>query len=405
MAPASPPSPLRQPARFPVLTGATVLQVIPELGAGGAERTVLEMVEALREAGARAIVVSSGGRLVGDVEALGGEHIRMNVKSKNPAVVWQNAGRLAALVRSRGVDLIHARSRAPAWSGLWAARRTRTPFITTYHGAYHARSRLKRLYNSVMVRGARVIANSQWTAAHIQAEHAVGPPRLVTIPRGVDLMAFDPDAVSPERTAAKRRDFAGSDRDGVLVILLPGRLTRWKGQGLALEAFVGLTAEERAGLRLVLLGDAQGRTAYVGELTDAVDDAGLNASVRLMPHTGDMPAAYLASDIVLAPSLRPEAFGRTAAEAGALARPVIAADHGGARETVIEGETGIRFAPGDAAELTAALRTLISLGPGARAAMGQAARAYVTNNFAKRGMQAATLNVYSGVLGGTESKV
>ncbi|MEM9739218.1 MAG: glycosyltransferase family 4 protein [Pseudomonadota bacterium] len=386
-------------APFPDMSGRTILQVIPELGAGGAERTVLEMAEAIIAAGGTALVVSGGGRLLNDLDLLGARHMTLNVKSKNPFVLRHNAARLAKIITEYGVDIVHARSRAPAWSAFWAAQRTGTSFVTTYHGAYSAQTKLKRGYNAIMAKGERVIANSQWTAAHIRAEHNIDEKRLVTIPRGVDLMTFDPGAVSLDRIAAQRDGWGLALPKNGLCLLLPGRMTRWKGQALALEALALLSPEERDRLGLVLMGDAQGRSDYVQSLMDNARAANLNHKVRFMPHTQDMPAAYLASDIVLAPSTRPEAFGRTAAEASAMGRPVIAADHGGARETVVEGETGTRFRPSDAAGLTAALRALISIGPSARASMGEAGRRHVTDNFSKRGLQRATLQVYCDVVG------
>ncbi|MEL6955804.1 MAG: glycosyltransferase family 4 protein, partial [Pseudomonadota bacterium] len=394
------PSPKSAPLAFPDMTGRTILQVIPELGAGGAERTVLEMAEAITAAGGRALAVSYGGRLVGDFEALGGRHITFNVKTKNPIAMRANASRLAKLITEEGVDLIHARSRAPAWSAYWAAQRTGIPFVTTYHGAYSARSKVKRAYNAIMAKGDRVIANSEWTAGQVRAEYDIEDDRLVTIPRGVDLMLFDPAAVAPERVEGQRRAWELEPSGEGLCLLLPGRLTGWKGQGLALEALSQLSPGERERLTLVLLGDAQGRSDYVQGLMDNARALEINHKVRFMPHTRDMPAAFLASDIVISASTRPEAFGRTTAEASAMGRPVIAPDHGGARETVIEGETGTRFTPGDAAGLAASLRTLISIGPSARAAMGEAGRRHITANFSKRGLQAATLQVYSDLLGG-----
>ena len=385
---------------FPDLSGRTILQVIPELSAGGAERTVLEVAEALRAVGAKALVASEGGRMEKDLEALGGELIRMKMASKNPITLRGNANRLARIVAARGVDLIHARSRAPAWSALWAARNSHVPFVTTYHGAYSARSRLKRLYNSVMARADMVIANSEWTAAHVREEHGVDEARLVTIPRGVDLMAFDPAHVSADRIAAQRASWELDTAPGDLVLLLPGRLTDWKGQGLALDALAALEPEETARLHLVFLGDPQGREAYVTSLTNKTESLGLTGRVRFQPHTRDMPAAYLAADIVLTPSTRPEAFGRTAAEASAMCRPVIAADHGGARETVIEGQTGIRFEPGNPAALAGAIRTLMSLRSEARQSLGTAGRAHVLKSFSKRGLQLQTLQVYKELLGG-----
>ncbi|PWE18425.1 glycosyl transferase [Marinicauda salina] len=362
-----------------------ILQIIPELEAGGAERTTLEVAEAVSAEGGRALVASEGGRLEAELAALGGELIRLPVKSKNPWTIWRNAARLARLIEREGVDLVHARSRAPAWSAMWAARRAGRPFVTTYHGAYNARSGLKRWYNSVMARGDRVIANSEFIAGHVAAEHAVPADRVAVIPRGVDLERFDPDALDPGRAAALRRDWGVGDEE--ILVLLPARLTAWKGQTLAIEALAG-----RDGVVLVCAGDAQGRAGYVEELRNLAGARGV--ALRLPGHVADMPAAFAAADLVLTPSLEPEAFGRTAAEAQAMGRIVIAADHGGAREVVDAGETGWRVAPGDAAALGAAIDAALGLSPEARAAMGGAGRRRVLERFSKSALQESTLRVY-----------
>lgn len=384
---------------FPDLKGRTILQVAPELSAGGVERTVLEVTEAIIEAGGRALLASKGGRMEPDFERLGGELFRMDAKSRNPVTIKLNEGRLRQIIRAEGVDLVHARSRAPAWSAWAAAKGEGVPFVTTYHGAYSGTSGLKRAYNSVMAKGDLVIANSEWIAEHIRKVHETDPARIITIPRGVDLDAFDPARVTASE-AERIRALWGLAGDTRLVLLLPGRLTRWKGQGLAIEAMSLLTPEERAGLVLVLAGDAQGRDAYVDELQHQIDTLGLKHAVRLSPHipAADMPAAYLAAGVVLAPSIRPEAFGRVAAEASAMERPVIVSDHGGGRETVIEYVTGTRVEPGSAIALAGGIRALLSLGPTARASMGREGRAHVIRHFSKRGLQAATLSVYKRLL-------
>jgi glycosyltransferase involved in cell wall biosynthesis len=386
-------------AGLPELKGKTILQVAPELSAGGVERTVLEVTEAIVEAGGRALLASKGGRLEPEFARLGGELIRMDAKSRNPVTIKLNEGRLREVIREQNVSLVHARSRAPAWSAWSAAKAQGVPFVTTYHGAYSGTSGLKRAYNSVMAKGDLVIANSQWIAAHIRGVHGTDPARIVTIPRGVDLAVFDP-AVVPPADVGRVRALWGLAGDPRLVLLLPGRLTRWKGQGLALEALALLSPEERAGLVLVLAGDAQGRDAYVTELEQQITRLGLTGMAQVSQHitSADMPAAYLAAGLVLAPSIRPEAFGRVAAEASAMERPVIVSDHGGARETVVEYGTGTRAEPGSAPALAGALRAILSLGPDARAAMGREGRAHVTRHFSKRGLQAATLNVYKRLL-------
>ena len=374
-----------------------ILQVAPELLAGGVERTVLEVTEAIVEAGGRALLASRGGRLEAEFERLGGELFRMDAKSRNPLTIRINEGKLRQIIREEKVDLVHARSRAPAWSAYAAARAEGVPFVTTYHGAYSGTSGLKRAYNSVMAKGDIVIANSNWIAEHIRKVHETPADRIVTIPRGVDLAEFDPRAVAPARVEAIRQGW-GLLGDKRLTLFLPGRLTEWKGQGLAIDAFAALAPDERAGMVLVLAGDPQGRDRYVEELQHRITALDIEASVIIAPHITDMAAAYLAADIVLAPSTRPEAFGRVAAEAAAMERPVIVSDHGGGRETVIEYETGARVTPGDASALSGAVRAMIGLGPTVRASMGTAGRAHVIRHFSKRGLQTATLTVYKRLL-------
>jgi glycosyltransferase involved in cell wall biosynthesis len=382
---------------LPELKGKTILQVAPELSAGGVERTVLEVTEAIVEAGGRALLASKGGRLEAEFARLGGELIRMDAKSRNPLTLKLNEGKLRQIIREEKIDLVHARSRAPAWSAWAAAKAEGVPFVTTYHGAYSGTTGLKKAYNSVMAKGDLVIANSEWIAAHIAEVHGIDPARIVTIPRGVDLDAFDPAAVAQARVDALRQAW-GLEGDTRLVLLLPGRLTSWKGQGLALEALGLLSPEERDGLILILAGDAQGRDGYVSDLEHQITRLGLTSHARIVPHITDMPAAYLAAGLVLAPSTRPEAFGRVAAEASAMARPVIVADHGGARETVVEYETGTRAEPGSAPALAGAIRAMLSLGPASRASMGREGRAHISRHFSKRGLQAATLRVYKRLL-------
>lgn len=388
---------------WPNLFGKTILQVIPDLAAGGAERTTVEMSEAITRSGGRALVASEGGRLESNLRAAGGELVRLNVASKNPLIVRKNAKFLESLIADEKIDLIHARSRAPGWSAYEAARQTDTPFVTTYHGAYSGTTGLKRRYNSVMAKGDLVIANSDWTAAHVMATHHTPAEKIVTIPRGVDFEAFDPDKLTPEGVQAVRAAWHIDQADTRLRLVLPGRLTSWKGQSLAIDAFGALDASERAALHLILPGDAQGRDRYVRELEDKIIAHELGGTVSIVGHTSDMPSAYALADIVLAPSTRPEAFGRVAAEASAMAKPVIVADHGGQRETVIEGQTGTRAEPGSVNALTACIRTLVSLRPEARAAMGRAGQAYVRENYSKKQLQTATLGVYARLLLNNES--
>lgn len=375
-----------------------VLQVIPELDAGGAERTTLEVAEAVVGDGGRALVASQGGRLEDELSALGGELVRLPLSSKNPVTVAANIGRLADIVRREGVQIVHARSRAPAWSAYWACRRTGAHFLTTYHGTYNARSSLKKRYNSVMAKGERVIANSEFIRDHVSLHYPDAVPRLRVIPRGVDLTRFDRAAIDEGRLEALAAQWGVARAERALV-LLPARLTGWKGQREAIRAMALIKSRGEVALPLlVLAGDAQGRDAYAGSLKALSAELGVAGDVHLVGHCSDMPAALALADLVLTPSVEPEAFGRTAAEAGAMGVPVIAADHGGAREVVLHSETGWRVTPGDPEALASAMEGALCLSSEVRAAMGERARAHVSEQFSTRALQAATLRVYHEVL-------
>ncbi|BDG73430.1 glycosyltransferase family 4 protein [Roseomonas fluvialis] len=369
-----------------------MLQVLPALGSGGVERGTLEIADALVQAGLRAVVASAGGPLVPRLEALGARHVILPLATKSPAGIWRNAGALAALVREEGIGILHARSRAPAWSAWLAARRTGAHFVTTYHGTYNEGLPGKRLYNSVMARGERVIAISHFIADHLRARHGTDPARIRIIPRGVEEAAFDPARVDPGRVAALRG--AWTVPEARPVVMLPGRVTRWKGQGVLLEAMARLPGDALA----LLVGDAQGRAGFVDELRARIAALGLQDRVRLVGHADDMPAALLLADVVVHASTDAEAFGRTVIEAQAMRRCVIASDLGAPRETVEEGITGWRVPPGDAAALAGAIARVLAMPVQAREAMGDRARAAVLAGYTTARMQAATLTVYRELL-------
>jgi glycosyltransferase involved in cell wall biosynthesis len=375
-----------------------ILQIVPALGAGGAERTTIDIAKALAEKGIRPLVISEGGRLEHELRSAGGELIRMHVASKAPYNILINAAAIASIIRKENVVLVHARSRAPAWSALLAARRTRVPFVTTYHGIYNGKGRWKRWYNSVMARGDAVIANSQWTARHILATYRFAPKRLTVIPRGIDLAYFDPRAVEPDRVLALRKWWCA--QEGGRVVFLPGRLTRWKGQLVFIRALAQMKSEGHLpkDVRAVIAGDAQARESYVRQILKAIKEAGLDDAVTVANHVADMPAAYLAADIVVSASTDPEAFGRVPPEAAAMCRPVIATDHGGARETVLAGESGLLVKPDSASALAEALIDLLSRKPEELAAMGAKGRAHILANYTVDRMCAETLDLYHALL-------
>ncbi|MCA3357944.1 MAG: glycosyltransferase family 4 protein [Roseomonas sp.] len=370
-----------------------LLQVLPALRSGGVERGALEIAEAQIAAGFRAIVASAGGEMVPALEALGAKHITLPLTAKSPFAIWRNAAALAALARAEGVALIHARSRAPAWSALIAARRVGLPFVTTYHGAYNEGFPGKRLYNSVMARGDRVIAISHFIADLIRTRHGVPESRLRVIPRGVDPRRFDPALVGAERLDRLRT--AWGLPEGRPMIMLPARVTRWKGQMVLVEAMARLPGDSLA----LLVGDAEERPAFKAELLARIESLGLQDRVRLLGHANDMPAALLLADVVIHASTDAEAFGRTVIEAQAMARPVIASDLGAPRETVAEGITGWRIPPGDAAALADAIGKALALLPAESAALGARARAAVLSGYTTEAMQAATIAVYRELIG------
>jgi glycosyltransferase involved in cell wall biosynthesis len=371
-----------------------VLQVLPALNGGGVERGTAEMAAAIARAGGLPLVASAGGRLAPAIERGGGRNILVPLDSKNPWRVWRNAARLADIIREERVDIVHARSRAPAWSAMLAAERTGAHFITTYHGSYKEDLPLKRQYNAVMARGERVIAISHHIAGLIEAQHGVPRERIRIIPRGVDPVAFDPEGVSIDRIVRLAR--AWRLPDGQRTIMLPGRLARWKGQGVLIEALALMAHRD---VVCILAGDVGGKDHYRQELLTQATHRGVASRVRLVGHCEDMPAALALSDVVVNASTEPEGFGRVVIEAQAMARPVIATDHGGAAETVEHEVTGVLVPPGDPASLAVALDAVLGLDEVPRRELGERARAAVLANYTVAAMQAATIDVYREVLG------
>lgn len=379
-----------------------ILQIIPTLGTGGAERTTIEICEALTMASGKALVASEGGRLEAELAAAGGELIRFPAAAKNPAKLVANAQRLKQLIAARGVALVHARSRAPAWSALIAARLAKVPFVTTYHGVYNQKGVLKSWYNSIMARGDIVIANSHYTARILQARHGTPDTRLRVIHRGVDLERFAPEGVSAQRLVDLRAKWGVGD-DARLVVLA-ARLTRWKGQHVAIGAAARLKDRPEFGdVVFILAGDDQGRAGYSRELASRIAELGLSGRVLLPGHCEDMPAAFLAASLALVPSIEPEAFGRISVEAQAMGCPVVVSDLGALPETIAQGEadkvpTGWTFPAGDEAALAERIATALSLPAERKAAIGHAARAHVVARFSKATLQRETLRVYDNLL-------
>jgi len=367
----------------------TVLQLLPALVSGGVERGTIDVASALVESGWRALVVSNGGPMVHELERAGAEHIMLPVHSKNPLLWRANFDALVNLIHREGVDLVHAASRIPAWLGWRAARRNNCAFVTSFHQRPVAGTALKRLYNSVMVRGDRVIAISHYVAERLLVDYQFETSRLRVIPRGVDLSFFDPDSVPAERLIRLTNKWRLPD--GVPIVMLPGRITKWKGHALLIDALALL---EKGSFHCLMVGEDTAKPALKARLESRIASAGLTPYVHIVGRTDDMPAAYKLADVVVSASLDPEPFGRVMIEAQAMGRPIVAADHGGARESVIEGITGWLVRPNDPAALAEGIRSALTLDAAARARLSGTAIAHVRENFSRWQMCARTMAVY-----------
>lgn len=374
---------------------AVILQIIPELGAGGAEQGCIDVAAAIVRAGAHAIVVSNGGYRVGELSRIGATHINMPVDSKNPVIMWRNIGRLKKIIKKHDVGIVHARSRAPAWSAWRACKGTAARFITTCHAPYNISGEVKRLYNGSIANGEIIIAISDYVSRYLQENYKIDPARIRTIPRGIPLERFHPTAVTPERMITLAREWRIPD--GANIVMMPGRITRWKGHSVLIDAIAHLGRKD---VFCVMVGADQGRDEYRRELEAAIAEKKLESQVRIINQCHDMPSAYMLSTVVVSASTDPEGFGRVPVEAQAMGRPIIATDHGGAQETILRGKTGWLIPPSDPAALAQALSEALALDPMQRAVLATRSMAHVAEKFTKEQMTEKTLAVYAELLEG-----
>jgi glycosyltransferase involved in cell wall biosynthesis len=368
----------------------TVLQVLPSLnGGGGVERGTVEIAEAIYKVGGEAIVVSSGGDLENTLKRHRAQHIRLPVHKKSLFTILANIRRLRKIIREHKVQIVHARSRAPAWSAYYAARREGVPFVTTFHGTYGLFGPFKKWYNRIMVRGDRVIANSKFIAGHIKENYEVPQKNLKIIQRGVDTDLFDPTKTKVERFVQLANKW--NIPDGKRIILLPGRLTRWKGQETLIKALMHM---ETSDLCCIFLGSDQGRSEYTKELILLAQISNLGDVVKFVGNCDDMTSAYMMADVVVSASTDPEAFGRVIAEAQAMGRPVIATNHGGALEIIKDGITGWFVPPYDPERLAEKLQKALALPNYKREELKKEARDHILKNFTKEAMCKKTLAIY-----------
>jgi glycosyltransferase involved in cell wall biosynthesis len=370
-----------------------IMQVLPALNSGGVEQGVVDINAAIVAAGGRSIVVSSGGKRVHEITRAGGTHIVLPVHSKNPLVMAANIVRLRKIIRKYGVDIVHACSRAPAWSAGRAVLGTRARYVTSCHSSHKITGALKKIYNSSVTKGERVIAVSHFLADELEKIYQVAPGKIRVIHRGLAVEKFHPNSVTPERLIKLAQQWRVPD--GAPIVMLPGRISRIKGHVFLIDALQQLQQKD---VFCLFVGSDIGNKNYRQELEEYIESRGLGGSVRIVNTCEDMPAAYMLSTVVVTPSLAPEGFGRIAVEAQAMGRPVIATDHGGSRETILRDETGWLVEPGDVQGLSRALHEALSLNADQRARLATRAMSHVLQRFTNEHMCAATLDVYAELL-------
>lgn len=385
----------------------TVLQVIPRMRAGGAELGCLQVAEALAKSGHRALVASQGGQLVEGLSKAGAEHVTLPLATKSPLGLWRNAQRLAEIIQREKVSIIHARSRAPAWSALWAARKTGIAFVTTYHSEYSERGRIKNFYNSVMARSDKVIAVSDYMAHLIRTRYATPESRIAIIHRAFDPAKFDPAAITAERIAAIRRLFDVAD--GQRILLLAGRITPRKAQHHLVEALGILKSQGHSKIVAVLAGDIE-KPEFLDKLKADAARLGVVDWLRFPGHVQDMAAAYTITGISVNISEQ-EGLPRVAIEAQAMAVPMIVADTGPGREVALtppdvalSEASGLRVPYGDPKALAEAIATLLAWPESERKACGQRGSNHVRRRFTLEQMTSKTLAVYHEVLASRAAK-
>lgn len=367
-----------------------VLQVLPELNQGGVERGTVEMAAAMNKHGIKNFVASQGGRLVYNLGKIDVPHFELSLKTKNPLKLYLNSRKLAKIIKENGINIVHARSRAPAWSAYWAAKKTGATFLTTFHGTYGLGPKgLKKFYNRVMVYGDKIIAISEHIKKHIVKNYGVDEGKIRLIPRGVDVEKFAADKVTSERMISIVNEYnLPEDKP---IILLIGRLTRWKGQALLVEAASLL---KNKNFHCVFLGDDQGRVKYTQELKKSIEEKGLGSQFSFIRHSADVPAIMQISSIVLSASTEPEAFGRIAIEGQAMGKIVIASNVGGSLENIVNSVSGKLFESNNPQSLADALDWALSLPLDKAKAMSDAAIKNVHNNFTTEKMCDKTIAVY-----------
>ena len=340
-----------------------ILQVIPKLGYGGAETGCFDLAHYLHEHNCKSYIVTSGGPLLKYINKKKVKILRLPVQSKNPILILLNSILLTLIIFFLNVDIVHARSRAPAWSCLIATKLTRRKFVTTFHGTYNFKSDLKKWYNSVMVRSDLIIAGSNFIFSHIKenySKYLSNKKKFLVIFRGINTDYFNPKKIKEsDKNLLKKKWNITDERK---IILLPGRLTEWKGQEMFIEA-ISLLKKNLSEIEIlaVILGSDQGRKIYKKKLIRLVEQHRLSGNVIFVDHLELMPIAYEISTVIVSSSIEPEAFGRVSVEAQSMEKPIVASNIGGSNETIINDKTGFLFKAGDSKNLSEKLKEVLNL--------------------------------------------
>ena len=372
----------------------TILQVLPGLMSGGVEREVVDTAEAIVKEGYKSFIASSGGGLVSQLYKNGSRHFTLELDSKNPITIIRNIFKLQEIIKFNDIDIIHAQSRAPAWSAYFATRFTKCHFITTIHGAHGISNIFKKLYNSVMTKGDRVIAVSEFIAEYARKNYRFDHKKLCVIHCGTDIKKFNYKEVGTKRISTIAHNLhIPTDKP---ILLLPGRLTRNKGHSFLLKAIKELPKDS---VTCLFVGDYSKHLGYRKELQRKIEKYGLADSVIIINNVSDMPAIYGLADIVACLSTKPEAFGLISIEAQAMGRMVVGSDMGGIQETITDGKTGWLVEPNNVNQLTEIIQKLIKMSKPTRLKYSKAVRTNIEENFSLATMGRKIINTYKEVLG------
>ena len=376
-----------------------ILQIIPNMEIGGAEKTVIEIASFLKQREFSSLVLTSGGKLINNLYANNIEVIILPIDNKNPFLIFKNIFIFMKIFREKKINLVHVRSRAPAWSAIFAAKKTGVPVLTTWHGHVKNTSIFKKFYNSIMLKGDAVIANSSYTAKKISEIYKINLNKIDVISRGVNVKTFEKSQFSNKEIKKIKKLWNVSDNKKI--ILLPARLTKWKGHLVAIEAINLLKKENFFDqIYFIFAGEKKGAEKYLKKLVKAIEKNKIQKNVKIVERIENMPLAYQAADIILAPSIEPEPFGRIPIEAQAAGKIIIASDHGAVKDTIIDGDnfTGFKVKPNEPVSLSDAIKKSILISDEELVKIQQRGFLNIKNNFSLETMCKKTLKVYERLL-------